>query len=74
MVLPLGLFGRVMAYGSSEERLYAPTSQIGPNDADPGETSLEGGSNVAKVVGAQKDNDKAAIILDDGSVRQSTTE
>jgi len=45
------------------------TSQIDPNDADPDATSFEGGSNVAQVTGAQKLNDKATIILDDGSRR-----
>ena len=55
----------------ARDRLYVPTSQIDPNDADPNENSFEGGSNVAKVVGAQKFNDKATIILDDGSPRQN---
>ena len=34
--------------------LYIPTSRIDPNDADPSGTSFEGGSNVAKVIAAQK--------------------
>lgn len=49
----------------ARERLYVPTSQVDPNDADPDATSFEGGSNVAKVVAAQKFNDKATIMLDD---------
>lgn len=55
----------------ARDRLYVPTSQIDPNDADPNANSFEGGSNVAKVVGARKHNDKATIILDDGSPRQN---
>lgn len=55
----------------ARDRLFVPTSQIDPNDADPNDTSFEGGSNVAKVVGAQKYNDRATIILDDGSPRQN---
>ncbi len=55
----------------ARERLYVPTTQIDPNDADPNETSFEGGSNVAKVVGSQKYNEKATIILDDGSPREN---
>lgn len=55
----------------ARDRLYVPTNQIDPNDADPNETSFEGGSNVGEVVGAQKHNDKATIILDDGSPRQN---
>ena len=55
----------------ARRRLYVPTSQIDPNDADPDATSFEGGSNVAQVTGAQKLNDKATIILDDGSARQN---
>ena len=55
----------------ARERLYVPTTQIDPNDSDPEGTSFEGGSNVAEVVGAQKFNDRAMIILDDGSPRQN---
>lgn len=55
----------------ARDRLYVPTTQIDPNDADPNATSFEGGSNVAKVVGAQKHNDKATIILDDGTPQQN---
>ena len=55
----------------ARDRLYVPTSRVDPNDADPNATSFEGGSNVAKVVGAQKYNDKATIILDDGSAKQN---
>ncbi len=50
----------------ARERLYVPTSSVDPNDADAGGTSFEGGSNVAKVVAAQKLNDRATIIIDDG--------
>jgi predicted extracellular nuclease len=55
----------------ARDRLYVPTSKIDPNDADPNEISFEGGSNVAKVVGAQKLNDRATITLDDGSSKQN---
>lgn len=55
----------------ARERLYIPTSRIDPNDSDPNATSFEGGSNVAKVVEAQKLNDKNTIILDDGSAKQN---
>ena len=51
--------------------LYIPTSRIDPNDADPNGTSFEGGSNVAKVIAAQKFNDNATIMLDDGSAEQN---
>jgi predicted extracellular nuclease len=50
----------------ARNRLRVPTSRIDPNDADPNETSFEGGSNVAKVVAAQKYNDKAVLTIDDG--------
>ncbi len=55
----------------ARDRLYIPTSKVDPNDADPDGTSFEGGSNVAKVVKAQKLNDKATIIIDDGSAKQN---
>ncbi|MDG2222234.1 MAG: ExeM/NucH family extracellular endonuclease [Rubripirellula sp.] len=55
----------------ARDRLYVPTSQIDPNDADPNETSFEGGSNVAKVTAAQKQNDGATIIIDDGNSAQN---
>ena len=55
----------------ARDRLYVPTSQVDPNDADPTATSFEGGSNVAKVVAAQKYNDRAMITLDDGSSAQN---
>lgn len=55
----------------ARERLYVPTGQIDPNDADPDATSFEGGSNVAKVVAAQKQNNKATFIIDDGSSKQN---
>ena len=55
----------------ARNRLYVPTSKIDPNDADANDNSFEGGSNVAQVVAAQKHNDKATIIIDDGSSRQN---
>lgn len=55
----------------ARDRLYIPTNSVDPNDADPGATSFEGGSNVAEVTKAQKFNDKAAIILDDGSANEN---
>ncbi len=55
----------------ARKRLYVPTGQIDPNDADPDATSFEGGSNVAKVVAAQKLNDQATFIIDDGSANQN---
>lgn len=47
-------------------RLHVPTSRIDPNDSDPNGVSFEGGSNVAKVNEAQKLNDEAVLMLDDG--------
>ncbi|MFK7768716.1 MAG: ExeM/NucH family extracellular endonuclease [Mariniblastus sp.] len=55
----------------ARNRLYVPTSQIDPNDSDPSEMSFEGGSNVAKVVKAQKFNDSATLTIDDGSADQN---
>ena len=55
----------------ARNRLYVPTSKIDPNDADPKSNSFEGGSNVAQVVASQKHNDKATIIIDDGSATQN---
>ena len=55
----------------ARDRLYIPTSQVDPNDADARGNSFEGGSNVAKVVQAQKYNNKATIVLDDGSAEQN---
>ncbi len=55
----------------ARERLFIPTSQVDPNDADASATSFEGGSNVAKVVKAQKYNDKATIIIDDGTAKEN---
>jgi len=52
-------------------RLYIPTGRVDPNDTDPNATSFEGGSNVAKVVAAQKYNDTATLIIDDGSAKQN---
>ena len=50
----------------ARERLYVPTTQIDPNDSNPDGVSFEGGSNVAKVTQAQKQNNKATLTLDDG--------
>ncbi len=55
----------------ARNRLYVPTSQIDPNDKDADATSFEGGNNVAKVVKAQKSNDKGTIIIDDDSSEQN---
>ena len=55
----------------ARDRLYVPTGLIDPNDDDPKKTSYEGGSNVAEVVKAQKFNDQATIIIDDGSATQN---
>ena len=54
----------------ARDRLYLPTNRIDPNDADPDAISFEGGSNVAQVTQAQKFNDEATIILDDGSAEE----
>ena len=50
----------------ARERIFVPTSHFDPNDAEPDGNSFEGGSNVASVVKAQKDNDKATLTIDDG--------
>ncbi len=55
----------------ARSRLYVPTSHIDPNDKDPAATSFEGGNNVAKVVKAQKFNDKGTLIIDDESSKQN---
>ena len=55
----------------ARERLYIPTNRIDPNDTDPNATSYEGGSNVAKVTEAQKFNNDATIIIDDGSAAEN---
>ena len=55
----------------ARNRLYVPTNKIDPNDADANDNSFEGGSNVAQVVASQKHNDKATIIIDDGSADQN---
>ena len=59
----LARYGQVKV---ARNRLYVPTDRIDPNDADANATSFEGGSNVAKVTSAQKVNDDAFVILDDG--------
>ncbi len=55
----------------ARKRLYVPTSEIDPNDADAAATSFEGGSNVAKVVSMQEFNGNATVTLDDGSDQQN---
>lgn len=55
----------------ARKRLFIPTSQIDPNDKDPDGNSFQGGSNVAEVVEAQKFNDAATVIIDDGSAEQN---
>ena len=60
--------GRVVV---ARERLYVPTTRIDPNDADPEGNSFEGGSNVAKVVAAQKFNEAATFTIDDGMSQQN---
>ena len=55
----------------ARDRHFVPTNRVDPNDADPGETSFEGGSNVAEVTSAQKYNNAATIILDDGSAEEN---
>lgn len=50
----------------ARHRLHIPTTEIDPNDADPDGVSFQGGSNVAKVVAAQKYNDNAVLTIDDG--------
>jgi predicted extracellular nuclease len=55
----------------ARDRLYIPTNRIDPNDADPDATSFEGGSNVGKVTKAQKYNDEATIIIEDGSTDEN---
>ena len=55
----------------ARDRLYVPTSRVDPNDADANGNSFEGGSNIAKIVKAKKFNDKATIIIDDGSAKQN---
>ena len=55
----------------ARERLFVPTNDIDPNDADPSGTSFEGGSNVANINKAQKYNDNATLIIDDGAEKQN---
>jgi predicted extracellular nuclease len=64
----------LLRYGQvkvARERLYVPTSRIDPNDKNPNGTSFQGGNNVAEVVAAQKFNDKATLIIDDGRAKQN---
>lgn len=55
----------------ARERLYVPTSQIDPNDKTPEGNSFRGGNNVKEVVTAQKFNDKATLIIDDGPAKEN---
>lgn len=55
----------------ARNRLHVPTSRIDPNDADANKNSFEGGDNVAKVTEAQKRNDDASIVIDDGTADQN---
>lgn len=55
----------------SRNRLHVPTSRIDPNDADANKNSFVGGNNVAKVSEAQKRNDDASLIIDDGTADQN---
>ena len=55
----------------ARNRLYVPTNQIDPNDADPNRTSFEGGNNVSNINKAQKVNEEAVIVLDDGLDKQN---
>lgn len=55
----------------ARERLFIPTSHIDPNDKDPDGYTFEGGSNVAEVTKAEKFNDAATVIIDDGSAAQN---
>ena len=55
----------------ARKRLYVPTSQVDPNDAEPGANSFEGGSNVAKVVARQKSNESGMLTIDDNSSDQN---
>ena len=55
----------------ARNRLPVPTGRIDPNDADPRENSIQGGSNVAKVTAAQKRNDGASITIDDSTADQN---
>lgn len=56
-------FGEVKV---ARQRLRIPTTEVDPNDTDPDGVSFQGGNNVAKVVAAQKYNDRAALTIDDG--------
>ena len=55
----------------ARDRLFIPTDHIDPNDADPSQNASTGGSNVAAVTAAQRRNDNAAIVLDDGFTDQN---
>ncbi|MEO1617902.1 MAG: ExeM/NucH family extracellular endonuclease [Planctomycetota bacterium] len=55
----------------ARKRLFLPTSYIDPNDSDPDGQSFEGGSNVAKVTAAQRNNDDAVITVDDDTEQQN---
>ncbi|MEM8736499.1 MAG: hypothetical protein AAGG44_19875, partial [Planctomycetota bacterium] len=55
----------------ARSRLFIPTSHTDPNDRDSNGNSFTGGNNVGKVIAAQKVNDVATVILDDGSAKQN---
>ncbi|MEM0926277.1 MAG: ExeM/NucH family extracellular endonuclease [Planctomycetota bacterium] len=55
----------------ARQRLVIPTSLIDPNDADPDGQNFEGGNNVAKVIAAEKSNRSAAVIVDDGTMKEN---
>lgn len=55
----------------ARKRLYIPTNQIDPNDSDSSATSFTGGSNVGNVTKAQKENNEATLIIDDGSDKEN---
>lgn len=56
----------------ARNRLAIPTNHIDPNDADPNENTSVGGSNVAEVTAAQKQNDRGVLLIDDGFSDQNT--
>ena len=55
----------------ARKRLYIPSETIDPNDSEANRNSVEGGSNVAEITKAQRLNDTATIILDDGPADQN---
>ncbi|MEL7498302.1 MAG: ExeM/NucH family extracellular endonuclease [Planctomycetota bacterium] len=55
----------------ARDRLFIPTSHVDPNDASSSGNSFKGGSNVASVTEARKWNDRATIVVDDGSNKEN---